>query len=128
MKVNCGGDVAESFAVFGSDLLDEPVAGAASVRGSKVANGSRRAVESGFPRRSRGRFGSSIGSSEAEVEAFAVFVFFSVSLSRRRRHRSRRRGRGCGLLLVFFLFLLLFLFVFLLLSVFIRAAIGGGLV
>src|ERR1700681_1648784 len=75
MKVDCGEGAAESFAVLvsGFPAPGEAVpAGAASVRGSKVAKGSRRVVESGLPRRSRGRFGSSIVSSGAE--AFAVFV------------------------------------------------------
>src|SRR6202521_1537051 len=76
MKMICAEVAAEPFAVFASDLPvpEAAPAGAASVRGSKVAKGSRRALESGFPRRSLGRFGSSIVSSEAEAgaEAFAV--------------------------------------------------------
>src|ERR1700676_2345485 len=77
MKVICAEAAAESFAVFASGfpVPGEAVpAGAASVRESNVANGSRRALESGFPRRRRGRLGSSIVSSEAGAgaEAFAV--------------------------------------------------------
>jgi hypothetical protein len=74
MKVNRGEGASELVALFPASFpVPEDVAdGAASVRGSNVAKGSRRALESGFPRRSRGRFGSSIGSSEAE--GFAVFV------------------------------------------------------
>src|ERR1700682_5065476 len=77
MKLICEDDAAESFAVFASGfpVPAEAVPGdAASVRTSNVANGSRRALESGFPRRSRGRFGSSIVSSDAGAgaEAFAV--------------------------------------------------------
>src|ERR1700676_2040387 len=78
MKVNCGDGASELVAVFPVSFpVPEDVAdGAASVRGSKVAKGSRRVLESGLPRRSRGRFGSSIGSSDAEAEpdedAFAV--------------------------------------------------------
>src|ERR1700674_1634351 len=75
MKVDGGEGAAESFAVLvsGFPAPGEAVpAGAASVRGSKVAKGSRRVVESGLPRRRRGRFASSIGSLGAE--AFAVFV------------------------------------------------------
>ena len=74
MKVNCGEGPSELVAVFPASFpVPEDVAdGAVSVRGSNVAKGSRRALESGFPRRSLGRFGSSIGSSEAED--FAVFV------------------------------------------------------
>ena len=76
MKVNCGEGPSELVAVFPASFpVPEDVAdGAVSVRGSNVAKGSRRALESGFPRRSRGRFGSSIGSSDAEVEAFTLFV------------------------------------------------------
>src|ERR1700681_394530 len=77
MKLICEDDAAESFAVFASGFsvpAEAVPGGAASVRGSNVANGSRRALESGFPRRSGGRFGSSIVSSEAGAgaEAFAV--------------------------------------------------------
>ena len=77
MKLICEDDAPESFAVFtsGFPVPAEAMPGdASSVRGSNVAKGSRRALESGFPRRSRGRFGSSIGSSDVEVEAFALFV------------------------------------------------------
>ena len=76
--MNCGDGASELVAVFPASFpVPEDVAdGAASVRGSNVAKGSRRALESGLPRRSRGRFGSSIGSSDAEAEpdedAFAV--------------------------------------------------------
>src|ERR1700686_1402097 len=88
MKVICAEAAAESFAVFASGfpVPGETVpAGAASGRGSNVAKGSRRAVESGFPRRRRGRFGSSIGSLEAEAdaevdaEAFGVAGAFAAS-------------------------------------------------
>src|SRR5207245_8531188 len=75
MKLICEDDAPESFAVFtsGFPVPAEAMPGdASSVRGSNVAKGSRRALESGLPRRSRGRFGSSIGSFEAE--GFAVFV------------------------------------------------------
>src|SRR5258708_38687195 len=77
MKLIWEDDAAESFAVFtsGFPVPAEAVPGdALSVIGSNVANGSRRALESGFPRRRRGRFGSSIGSSDVEVEAFALCV------------------------------------------------------
>src|SRR6266404_216841 len=76
MKLISEDDAAESFAVFtsGFPVPAEAVPDASSVIGSNVANGSRRALESGFPRRSRGRFGSSMGSSDAEVEAFPPFV------------------------------------------------------
>ena len=73
MEMICGGAAAESFPAFASgfpvaeDVPEAVPAGAASVKGSNVANGSWRALESGFPRRSRGRFGSSIGSSEADA-------------------------------------------------------------
>src|SRR5450756_869073 len=76
MMTICGADAAESFAVFVSGLPVPAgaVLGVTSVRGSNVAKGSRRAFESGFPRRSRGRFGSAIVSSDAEggAEAFAA--------------------------------------------------------
>src|ERR1700687_2270669 len=75
MKVDCGEGAAESFSVLASGFPapgEAVPAGAAFVRGSKVAKGSRRVVESGLPRRRRGRFASSIGSLGAE--AFAVFV------------------------------------------------------
>src|ERR1700687_4097580 len=77
MKLICEDDAAESFAVFASgfSVPAEAVPGAAaSVRGSNVANGARRALESALLGRSRGRFGSSIVSSEAGAgaEAFAV--------------------------------------------------------
>ena len=70
MKVICGADAAESFAVASGFAVP---AGTASVRASNVVKGSRCVLESGFPRRSLGRFGSSIGSSDAEggAEAFA---------------------------------------------------------
>src|ERR1700693_2397766 len=82
MKVICAEAAAESFAVFASGfpVPGETVpAGAPSVRGSKVAKGSRRVVESGFPRRSLGRFGSSIGSLEAEADAEVDAEAFAVS-------------------------------------------------
>src|SRR5258708_31509190 len=76
MKVICGEGTSELVAVFPASFpVPEDVAdGAASVRASNVANGSRRAVESGLPRRSLGRFGSSIGSSDAEEDADAFAV------------------------------------------------------
>src|ERR1700675_2812465 len=76
MKVICGEGASELFAGFPASfpVPEDVAAGAASVRESNVANGSRRALESGFPRRRRGRLGSSIVSSEAGAgaEAFAV--------------------------------------------------------
>src|SRR4029077_12964824 len=78
MKVNSGEGASELVAVVPASfpVPDDVLDGAASVRGSNVAKGSRRALESGLPRRSRGRFGSSTGSSDAEAEpdedAFAV--------------------------------------------------------
>src|SRR5271157_3961065 len=76
MTTICGKAAAESVAVFapGFPVPAEAVPGVVSVRASNVVKGSRRALESGFPRRSRGRLGSSIGSSDAEAGAdvFAV--------------------------------------------------------
>src|SRR3979490_529 len=81
MKMICGEDAAESFAVFPARFpVPEDVAdGAVSVSGSNVANGSRRAPESGLPRRSLGLFGSSIGSPGAEVEPDADAFVVSVA-------------------------------------------------
>src|ERR1039458_5009571 len=72
MKMIGAEAAAESFAVFASGFpaAETAPAGAASVRESNVVKGSRRVLESGFPRRSLGRFGSSIGASAAD--AFAV--------------------------------------------------------
>src|SRR5450631_188515 len=67
INVNCGEDAAGSFGVLASGF---PVsAGAVSVSASNVVKGSRRVLESGFPRRSLGRFGSSIVSSDAAAFA-----------------------------------------------------------
>src|ERR1700681_5096182 len=80
MKVNCGEGATESLAIFASGFPapgEAMPASAASCRGSKVAKGSRRVVESGLPRRSLGRFGSSIGSLEVEVEADAEADVFA---------------------------------------------------
>src|ERR1700693_5965233 len=78
MKIICAEAAAGSFVVLASgfpvpeDVPEDAPAVAASVRGSKVVKGSWRALDSGFPRRSLGRSGSSSGSSDADAGAFAV--------------------------------------------------------
>ena len=78
-----GGGVAAEFFADASfpELEDAPdtaledALDVAAADSSNVVNGSCCSLPSGFPRRRRGRFGSSIGSSsDADLDAAAVFV------------------------------------------------------